>query len=385
MSKKVVKLSASRIKTFLSCKQKYKFMYVDKLPKISNPAFKLGIACHESLELAGNIWMKKGKFSDADKKKIIQKYTEVSVREGISDFAIHTKGKDLVEARLNNFVLGKKIIGLEIKFGMGKNTYKVSTDDGVPLIGAMDMVSEINEDTLLITDYKTSSMVPTADELKNDIQLSIYDLVSSKIFPGYKRIILSLDMLKFDPVYTYRTPEERLEFSSYLTTIHKEMMNFSDKDATPTLNFFCPWCEYKEFCDEYKKTLSKSDYKFLQTSNMSSTEMFKEWKNIRNVMSLLKGRERELSMLMQERIRDHDSVIKDEEQQLYIRQNSRSSYDPVQVAKCVSDHEVFATLVSTLNNKAVKKYAEANPAVMEKLEEALHINYTSPFLAVKKL
>jgi RecB family exonuclease len=385
MAKKVVKLSASRIKTFLDCKQKYKFMYIDRLPKVLNPAFKLGLACHEALEFAGNIWIKKEKFTAADKKKILEKYTEVSVKEGISDHSIHEKGVELVKSRLKSFALGRKVVGLEIKFGMGKGSHKVVTEEGVPLIGAMDKLVEIDADTLLVVDYKTSAIVPTADDLKHDVQLSIYDLTASIIYPQYKRIILSLDMLKFDPVYTYRTIEERKEFSKYLTTIHKEMTAFTEKDAKPTLNIFCPWCEYREFCSEYEKTVKQSDYNFLKTVNMDPTEMFKEWRHVKNTMAILKGRERELTMLMQEKMREDEEQIDDGEKELYIRQNARSSFDPVAVAKCIPDYTTFATLVSNLNNKAVNKYAETNPALKAKLEEAKHTNYTAPFLAVKNL
>jgi len=382
MSKKVIKLSASRIKTFLECKLKYKFMYQDRLPKVLNPAFKMGNACHESLEFAGNIWMKKGKFTKTDINKILEKYKEVSVREGISDFAIHMKGEELVKSRLKGFDLGK-ILGLEIKFGMGKGSLDITTDDGIPLIGAIDKFIEIDSDTGLVVDYKTSAVVPTADDLKHDVQLSIYDLVAAKIHPEYKRIILSLDMLKYDPVYTYRTEEERRYFSDYLTIIHKEMTSFTEKDAKPTLNIFCPWCEYKEFCPEYEKALKKSDYKFLKTSTMESSEMFKQWKDIKSLMALLKGRERELTMLMQERIREQHEQIEEGGKELYIRQNARGSYDPVEVAKYVPDYETFSKLVSTLNNKAVMKYAETNPALKKKIEETKRVNYTAPFLAVK--
>jgi ATP-dependent helicase/DNAse subunit B len=71
---KQIKLSATRINTFLSCKQKYWFSYIEHLPKVANPAFKLGTACHEALEFAGIIWKEKGKFSKIDTKKIMEKY-----------------------------------------------------------------------------------------------------------------------------------------------------------------------------------------------------------------------------------------------------------------------------------------------------------------------
>jgi CRISPR/Cas system-associated exonuclease Cas4 (RecB family) len=115
--KRNIKLSATRIGTFLSCKQKYWFNYNDKLPKLSNPSFKLGLAVHESLELAGNIYKKKEKLTKADEKKVLEKYDEISVREGIEDMAVHLEGKDLVKKRLKKFLTGRKILDLEIKFG----------------------------------------------------------------------------------------------------------------------------------------------------------------------------------------------------------------------------------------------------------------------------
>lgn len=67
-----IKLSATRINSFLSCKQKYWFSYYEKLPKVSNTSFMLGLAVHESLELAGNIWLKESKFSAESVKKILE-------------------------------------------------------------------------------------------------------------------------------------------------------------------------------------------------------------------------------------------------------------------------------------------------------------------------
>src|SRR6056297_3742992 len=102
-NKSPVKLSASRINTFLQCKLKYKYNYIDHLPKVSSPAFKLGNAVHESLEFAGNIWKEKGAFSEEDTEKIIDKFNEVSVREGIENYSVHRDGQEMVKRRLENF------------------------------------------------------------------------------------------------------------------------------------------------------------------------------------------------------------------------------------------------------------------------------------------
>jgi len=326
---KEIKLSATRIDAFLKCKLKYWFNYVDHLPKVPSPAFKLGIAAHESLELAGQIWKEKEKFTKTDKKKIIDKYIEVR------------------------------------------------------LIGAIDKALEIDEDTLLIVDYKTSKTAPTVYQLKDDIQLSIYDLAACKLWPDYKRIILSLDMLRSDILYTYRTEEERKEFSEYLKVVHDQMVSLKKKDAKAHLNIFCPWCDYREYCDEYKKACKKSDYKFLKTAELDNEHLVKEWNEVRSVKKIIEGRERELSMTIMDKIRDSDDILKIDNEKVYIRQNSRVTYDKYTVKKFTS-YEEFVELVN-LNKKAVENYIKNNPAIKDKIEATARVNYTAPFLATKKI
>ena len=378
-----IKLSATRINSFLQCTQRYCFQYVDHLPKVPSPAFRLGLAVHESLELAGNIWKKKGKFTKTDEKKILDKYVEISIREGIEDKQVHEEGLQLVSKRIRKFDLGK-IIGLEKKFGFGgKNSIDIVTKEGVKLIGAIDKVVEVDKDTLLIVDYKTSKTAPTANELKTDIQLSIYDLVASMLWPNYKRIILSLDMLRSNILYSYRTVKEREEFSEYLAEVSNQISNLKRKDAKPRLNIFCPWCDYKEYCDEYKKACKKSNYKFLATASLSADELIKEWETVRSSKRILDARERELNMLIMETIRENQVNLINNEEEVYIRQNSRTNYSIDTVFEC-STPEAFVKMVSSLNKKAVEDYMQENPAVMYKIKRDIQVNYTKPFLAVKK-
>lgn len=379
---KNIKMSATRIGTFLQCKLKYWYNYVDRLPKVPSPAFRLGIAVHESLELAGQIWKKKEKFTKTDKKKIIDEYIEVSIREGIEDPTIHKEGIKLVSQRLEDFDHGK-IIALEKTFGYNDETSEqIITDEGVELIGAIDKTLELDEDTLLIVDYKTSKTAPTVYQLKEDPQLSIYNLAASKLWPNYKRIILSLDMLRSDILYTYRTEAEKVEFSEYLKVMHDQMVALKKKDAKALLNIFCPWCDYKEYCDKYEEACKKSDYKFLKTSELSDKDLFKEWDEVRSVKKIIEGRERELSMAIMDKVRDDNINLKVDEVEVYIRQNSRIAYDKDTI-KEYTPYEEFVQLV-TLNKKAVDNYIKDNPSIKDRFEATARVNYTAPFLATRK-
>jgi len=382
MPKKEIKISATRISSFLECKYKYWCNYVEHLPKVPSPAFRLGLAVHESLELAGQIWMKKEKFTAVDKKKILKKFDEISIREGIEDMNIHKEGKQIVVNRVNDFALGDRIVGLELKFGF-PGSEDIVTKEGVPLIGAIDKVIEVDEDTLLIVDYKTSKTAPTADQMKVDTQLSIYDLVASKKWPNYKRIILSLDLLKHDILYSYRTEEERNEFEEYLKSVHDQMLSFTKKEAKPTLNIFCPWCDYREYCSTYKRACKKSDYKFLKTLSLSDEELINEWKDVKNINKILEERKRELSMILMEKVKKLGTNLSTDSEEIYIRQSSKTTYDVDKVAKIIPLDELVKII--SLNKRGVENYINTNPTVKDLIGDAKETNFITPFLATRKI
>jgi RecB family exonuclease len=379
-----IRLSATRMSTFLQCKQKYWFNYVEHLPKLDNPVFRLGIAVHGALEFAGKIWQEKDEFSKADITKILKEYDRLSVSEGIEDMTVHKEGRELVKKRVKDFRLGKRIVSLETKFGFESepNSIDVRTADGVPLMGAMDKVVEVNEDTILIVDYKTSKTAPTVDQLKHDTQLSLYDLVASIVHPDYPRIIVSLDLLKHDIMYSYRTLDERREFEAYLKIVYGEMLALKEKDVRPQLNMFCGWCDYREYCTGYKKAKDKTHGQFQQLVETDSAALVDEWEQMKNTKKILEQREREIAMILMENIRNSGANISTDEVEVYVRQNSRKNYDLETVHSLVPNKD-FVGMVN-LNKKAVEKYFDRNPAVKDKIVDSATTNFTSPFLATRK-
>lgn len=386
---RVIKLSATRISSFLRCKKKYWFSYVERLPKLANPAFRLGLACHEALEVAGDIWLKGGpdkeEFTKEEVKEIMAYYDKISIREGIEEHEVHVEGKVLVKNRLGSFKLGKRVISLEKPFGFPKcDCPDLKTTQGIPLIGAIDKVVELDDDTLVIIDYKTSKTAPTPDQLREDLQLSLYDLVADLLWPGYERVILCLDMLKSEPVFTYRTPRQREEFNNYLTEVHKQMSELKEeKNATASLNIFCPWCDFKDYCPAYKKACEKTDGKFLPLSKLKDNDLIEEYKSVSSTIKILDKRKRDLNMLAMEKIQRQGSSLKGDGEQLIIRQSARTNYDARQVAKVIP-HEDLVGMMS-LNKKAVDNYCSINPSVAKAIQASSTTNYTMPFLATKKL
>lgn len=369
---KEILMSATRMSTYLTCKWKYYCGYVLKIPKKSNVSFKLGIAVHESLKKAGEIWQKKSQFTAADIRHIKDEYRKVAAREGLQNMSLYDDGLEMVLNRLDGFDVGK-IITIE-------DSFRITTSEGVPVIGAMDRVIELDEETVLIMDYKTSKYHLTQEELKSDVQLSMYDLVGSIKFPNYKRIILSLDYLRDEPVYTYRTIKERKTFSKYMASVYDEMLRMEEKDAKPSINDMCNWCDYRDNCAEYKSILNQTIFK-KNLNEYDNDELVEEYLNVKNKSRILYEYETQLKGYIFQKIGAEENNLIGGGKEIYIRQNGNVSYDPETVFNCVSKEEFFKMV--SVSKKFVDEYLRDHPEIKPSIMTTAHKSYTAPFLAYK--
>lgn len=376
MSKqKKIAMSATRMSMFLQCKWRYWCNYVLHMPKKDNPAFKLGISAHEALAVAGKIWKEKEKFTKSDINKIVDKYSQVASREGISDMNIYDEGYKMVLNKLNDFELGN-IITIEDKF-------RVTTDEGVDVIGAMDKVIELNEDSVLVVDYKTSKYMYTPMELKADIQLSIYDLVASIKFPDYKRIILCLDYLRDAPVYTYRTVKERKLFAKYLVSVYDDMLKLTEKQAKPSLNDMCSWCDFNYNCPAYQGVIDGENMAGYELDTLDEETIIKKYINVKNKKKLLNNEEMRLKRYIMEKIKSAGENLQGDGKVLYLRQNSFIDYDPATLYESMPLDE-FLKLVTVSKTKA-DNYMKSHPIDKNRVINASTKGYKSPFLAYKNI
>jgi hypothetical protein len=184
-------------------------------------------------------------------------------------------------------------------------------------------------------------------------------------------------------LYTYRTEEERADFELYLKEVYDQMVSFTKKDAKPQLNMFCPWCDYKEYCETYEKACKRSEYKFLAATKLPQDDLVQEWQDVKNIKKILEMRDRELSMILMEKIKREDLSPTWGDKEVYIRQNARTNYDLDVVSKVVPVDQLIKMV--NLNKRSVEEYANKNPAHRELIYGAAQVNFTSPFLATKKI
>ena len=371
-------LSASSIKTYLQCLLKYKFNYVDKKPReMERDHLVFGTAVHEALEEMHKKMMETGQEPDQELYNYVYKvFMDSATANGLQNFALYQDGKDILTRRLDSVSAGEKVLGTELGF-------ELETENGTPFLGNIDKVVEVDENTVAIVDYKTSNTMLTQEEADFDIQLSMYDLAISRLYPQYKTILLVLDYVKLnEEVITHRTVQQRALFVDFIDSIFDGIKKVEVEQLVPRLNQFCGWCDFKQFCPEYVRLVSDPDFILKRPDAMDDEEFIREWDHVQNVARIIEDRSRSLKSEAHHRVSTQHKSVKAGGKELYKVQSSRVDYD-VGVLFKVIPPEDLVQLVSA-NKKAVDRYVQNNPQMSDDVNKATKYSSNSAYFKVKK-
>lgn len=241
---KDVKLSATRLKTYLTCKRKYYFKYIQHLKNHTIPSdmpeeYEIGNAVHLALK---ELYSKKSNYSDA---KTLQKDLERELdkqrgRSELDAYLIEIQKRRLKgfgTQEVAHFQEGYEVVATEEFFTV---PYK-----GITLAGQIDRVDK-REDKVSVLDYKTGNY---ALYNKNnfteatDFQLEFYSLLAAGLGTVESCAFYDLKELKIVPEAFY---SEKLEI---LGSHIKDLLLVEELDTKmceDTKN--CNFCEYKIIC-----------------------------------------------------------------------------------------------------------------------------------------
>lgn len=252
-----LRLSVSKTKTFLDCKAKYKFCYIEKLPRKEWEFHTFGKFCHSALEffhkqyidgclLPYNITMGDAfKHAWAEHK---ERMTPEMKKEcwGILNKYLALASKEKQSGYPANVIAAEKRFDFQIA-------------DNLVLNGAIDRIQLDADNVLHVADYKTTKH---KKYLKNDwFQLLTYAYVLYCEDPTITKVRGSYVLLRHD--FEYITTEFSLndilsvkdKFEDYASQMRTE------KDFTPNPTALCNYCDYLEHCPAGKsKAFNKPTY-----------------------------------------------------------------------------------------------------------------------------
>lgn len=363
-------LSATGIKDFLQCKLKVIFRYDHDIKSMKNDHARVGIAVHTALEQFTRRMLTKKSFPDAsDYEFAVTAFMNSATEEGLENMSFYSDGKIMVTEFIDRFDPSEEIIDVEHRF-------RIETPDGIPIVGAIDKVVKLNEDTIAIIDYKTARNAMTTWDLQDDVQLSMYDLAASIIWPEFKNRLLFLDYVRIDKrVSTYRTDEQRETFNEFLGSVWLQMQKLEENEVTGTLNSLCGWCDYKSYCPTYAAFMKTRPTEMTPLPDMDDGEFLEHWEIVATKKSILENRQRELKMIATRKFMEgHD--IKADGKELYSTQASRTNYDIEKIVEIIPQEDLYGVL--NVNKARLDRYVKNDPDMKSKLQRIAQVNYNAP-------
>lgn len=238
-------LSTSSINTYNECSWKFFLNYVVKFPSEANKKALLGNMVHHVLEILARAkktghYLLKDKYTNIDYLVHIvwQRYATNYANQFLFDAL---EDKQFIYNQVN-YVLNSKFNPLKLKIIESEKTFELNIqisgferDDGEFLRtrGIVDLIHEIDDDTIEIVDYKTgkrkdwtTGRLKNLDDFQKDLQLRLYALACTCLYKKYKNILVTILYTNDGGAFTVSfSPEELSELIDTLRSKYQIIKN----------------------------------------------------------------------------------------------------------------------------------------------------------------
>jgi putative RecB family exonuclease len=257
--RKLPHLSASSISTYIDCSLQYYFSYIKRLPiEFVSDALEFGSAIHLTLADFYRAKMTGDRLLLKDVHESYRQHWTTRAKDcsdikyaDQKDFQSYLiLGVDLLTVMFNRLPADSfEVIGVEETF-----TCKIP-ELSVPIIGAMDLLEQDESGTVIITDFKTSSRAYSADEIDQNMQMTLYQhALRANGFDDHE-ILLKLDCLiktKSPKFESYWTTRSKIEEKRLIRKIQKVWEGISRGVFIPNdTSWKCKGCSHKKACDAW--------------------------------------------------------------------------------------------------------------------------------------
>lgn len=243
-----LRLSVSKAKTFLDCRKKFHFTYIQKLPRKSHDYLILGTMTHKVLEEFHSYYL-----AGCDEPYHIAMGR--AFKAGVADHAHELTDKIKSDCK-EMIIKYLKLVSLEKQNNMTpdiisvERRFEIPLGDKVVMNGAVDRYDMGKDGILEIIDYKSSK---SSQYLKKDpFQLLVYAYVALQDDPSLQKVRGTYMMLKldFERVTFEFTRDEIMTVEDTFLKYAKMIEDETEYKANPTA--LCSYCDHVNICPEGK-------------------------------------------------------------------------------------------------------------------------------------
>jgi len=295
-------LSFSRLARFEQCPAAFKYQYIDGVQtELTAVPLLFGKVVHATLERVFQDVIAEEATGPIDEARAKQIFADAWAESGLVGAEVYREGLEIVRnfVRSEGVVDHRDVLAVEKDFRLPLGRFSV--------IGCIDRVNRVDDETIEVVDYKTNRAIFTREEVDDSLQLSLYEVAARRIWPWAKKVRLSFAMLRHGlRMTTSRTPEQLEAALAYAETLGK--MTEESKVFPARLSTNCAYCDHRERCPAYENAL-KGKRTTLSADPRDLTAVAKEREEVAKLSKILYARKGELENVLRAHLKEHDDLV----------------------------------------------------------------------------
>ncbi|MER3413766.1 MAG: hypothetical protein C4341_05925 [Armatimonadota bacterium] len=242
-------LSPTRLTTYLACPVKYRWTFVDPRGKVFQRAkwyYSFGTSLHRALEE-----LYKGARSGVPVlAEAVERLEENWVSAGYSspDEAEEALGEG--RSIITSFVEAEVERAREVEVLDVERRIQLDMGEYI-LVGVLDRINRLDEETIEIVDYKSLRDRTTEDDVRFDVAMNVYQILVRSVFPAKRYLSTIIALQTGEATSVEITEHDVAQFQAALDDLTTEILNCEFGEIEPRPKPICRSCDFLRLCRKH--------------------------------------------------------------------------------------------------------------------------------------
>lgn len=294
-------LSYSRLTRFETCPLSYRLHYIEKQQAEPGLPLRFGKTIHAVLERLIKEVVDDERTGPLSEERAIELYREAWGAERLTGMDVFAEGLAILRRFIaeQGVVDHRDVLAIEKEFRLPVGPFEV--------LGFIDRVDWIDDETVEVIDYKTNHQLFTRDEVDTSLQMSLYEVAVRRLWPWAKKVKLTFWMLRHGVrQVTTRTEEQLADALAYVETLGRQTETATAYPAR--LNTNCSYCDHRKHCPAYADAL-KGKREFIVEDLADLEGVAREREEVARLAKALYARKEELEDILKAQLKERDELV----------------------------------------------------------------------------
>ena len=294
-------LSYSRLSRFETCPLSYRLHYIEKKQAEPGLPLRFGKTIHAVLERLIKEVVDDERTGTLSEERAIELFREAWGAEQLTGMDVFAEGLAILRRFIaeQGVVDHRDVLAIEKEFRLPVGPFEV--------LGFIDRVDWIDDETVEVIDYKTNHQLFTRDEVDTSLQMSLYEVAVRRLWPCAKKVKLTFWMLRHGVRQeTTRTEEQLADALAYVETLGRQTETATEYPAR--LNTNCSYCDHRKQCPAYAEAL-KGKREFIVEDLADLEGVAREREEVARLAKALYARKEELEDILKAQLKERDELV----------------------------------------------------------------------------